>query len=202
MQGSPSAMPLALESCTSAAVFLIVLLVGFVGNFVATRALTRGLKKGKPNPADRWTSLIVNVANGASFLLSVALAYLGVALLPDWLFYAGLVVFLLGIGLATWAALVLGSFYSQVVQIQPGHQIVEEGPYAVIRHPIYLGAIVAFLGIAMTFQSVAAVFAALVMNGLGYGYRITVEERFLLKELGAQYLDYCTRTKRLIPFLF
>jgi protein-S-isoprenylcysteine O-methyltransferase Ste14 len=81
------------------------------------------------------------------------------------------------------------------------HRVVEKGPYRLVRHPSYTGVLITFVGLALAVQSSGALLVLLIVFGVSYGYRMRVEERTLLSELGQDYADYVKRTKRLIPFL-
>ncbi len=194
-------MTLALDSWVDGVLFWVVFLAGIGANSLTTRKGARASRGVDRKVADPRSSTVVNAANASSFLISLAFGYFRIAALPDWTFAAGLAVFLLGISLSTWAAIVLGRFYSPMVDVQSDHRLVEQGPYRLIRHPFYAGAIVAFLGIALALQSWMAALVALIVNGLGYAYRIRVEERFMRSELGDVYVEYCSRTKCIVPFL-
>jgi protein-S-isoprenylcysteine O-methyltransferase Ste14 len=61
--------------------------------------------------------------------------------------------------------------------------------------------LITFIGIAQAVQSWAALLALLGFFAISFGYRIRVEEKALLSELGDNYANYMKRTKRLIPFL-
>lgn len=79
--------------------------------------------------------------------------------------------------------------------------MVQNGPYRLIRHPSYTDILLIQIGIALVFQSWAAVIVACLSFGLVYGYRMISEEKFLPKELGDSYTEYMRRTKRITPFL-
>jgi protein-S-isoprenylcysteine O-methyltransferase len=71
-----------------------------------------------------------------------------------------------------------------------------------IRHPSYAGVLLILVGIATSMLSLGAVLAAVLIFGIAYGYRMYVEEKVMISELGESYLDYKKRTKRVVPFLF
>ena len=79
--------------------------------------------------------------------------------------------------------------------------MVEKGPYRLVRHPSYTGVLITFIGLGLAVQSGGALLVLLVVFGVSFGYRMLVEERTLLSELGPDYASYMKRTKRLIPFL-
>jgi protein-S-isoprenylcysteine O-methyltransferase Ste14 len=133
--------------------------------------------------------------------ISAELAEDGILLLPDWFTYVGDAIIIAGVALRQWAIVVLGRYFSGVLGVQPGQKVVEAGPYHYIRHPSYAGVLLVFVGIAGSMLSVIAVAAAILLFGLAYGYRMRVEEKVMVSELGDSYRDYMKRTKRVIPFL-
>lgn len=106
-----------------------------------------------------------------------------------------------GIAFAWWARIHLGRLWSSTVTQKEGHRLVDSGPYAIVRHPIYTGLIAAAIAMAAVKATplaalgcVLLVFAYLAKGGL--------EERFLREELGAAaYDDYSRRVPMLIPFV-
>jgi len=108
---------------------------------------------------------------------------------------------ILGILVRQWAIAILGRFFSLTVNVVEGHQVVDKGPYGLIRHPSYTGVLITFIGLGLAVQSLAAVLVLIGVFSLSFGYRMRVEEQTLSLELGKNYVDYMKKTKRLIPFL-
>jgi protein-S-isoprenylcysteine O-methyltransferase Ste14 len=110
-----------------------------------------------------------------------------------------IVVIFLGL-LLTWLARIhLGRLWSSAITRKERHRVVDTGPYAFMRHPIYAGIITAALATAVTEATVTAlVGAAFICSGLCLKAR--AEERFLMVEL--DYESYCRRVPMLIPFLW
>ena len=150
---------------------------------------------------DRGSRGLIFFSVFVTIVISFSLGYSEIAQLPDLLFYPGILLMLLGILIRQWAIAVLGRFFSLTVRVAENHKVVDKGPYRFVRHPSYTGALVTFVGLGLAVQSWAALLGLLLMFGLVFGYRIWVEERTLGAELGADYLSYMKRTKRLIPFL-
>jgi Isoprenylcysteine carboxyl methyltransferase (ICMT) family len=89
----------------------------------------------------------------------------------------------------------------RIVAIQPGHELVTDGIYRVIRHPSYLGMIILMLGWALAFRSgLGVILAALIVPPLLA--RIRSEETLLRSQFGAEYDAYRRRTSRLIPGIY
>jgi protein-S-isoprenylcysteine O-methyltransferase Ste14 len=115
--------------------------------------------------------------------------------------WLGVVLFTAGGVLRIWPVFVLGHRFSGLVAIQPGHQLVTDGIYGVIRHPSYLGLLISSLGWALAFRSsVGVLLAGLLIPPLLA--RIRAEENLLRAHFGSVYDGYCTHTSRLIPGLY
>ena len=112
--------------------------------------------------------------------------------------WLGVVLFGVGGALRIWPVFVLGNRFSGLVAIQPGHTLVTNGIYGVIRHPSYLGLLMNSLGWAFAFRSLVGVLlAVLIVPPLVA--RISAEERLLSSQFGDEYDAYRNRTWRLIP---
>jgi protein-S-isoprenylcysteine O-methyltransferase Ste14 len=112
----------------------------------------------------------------------------------------GLTIFVLGLTVAIVAAFTLKRSYSSSLVIREGHRLVTHGLYRVVRHPIYLGVLVAISGVPVYASSVkgALVLALLVPLIL---LRIRMEEGLLAEHFGDEYCAYRARTRKLIPFV-
>lgn len=98
-----------------------------------------------------------------------------------------------------WARFHLGANWSGHVTLKEGHRVVDTGPYAIVRHPIYTGVIGAAFFTAL-FKGHAAALAGAALVGLGFWLKSRVEEKFLRAELGAAYDDYARKVPALVPF--
>ncbi len=110
---------------------------------------------------------------------------------------------LTGAGFAfCWLARIqLGSLWSGSVTRKEGHRIVDTGPYALVRHPIYTGLIVASAATAALSGTWTSIFGFGLLT-LGFWIKARLEETFLRAELGPQGYDaYARRTRMLLPFL-
>jgi protein-S-isoprenylcysteine O-methyltransferase Ste14 len=115
--------------------------------------------------------------------------------------WLGVGLFTAGGALRIWPVFVLGRRFSGLVAIQPGHALVTDSVYGVIRHPSYLGLLVNSLGWAFAFRSgVGVLLTALMIPPLLA--RIRAEETLLRTQFGSDYEAYSARTSRLIPGLY
>jgi len=108
---------------------------------------------------------------------------------------------LAGVLFSWWARIHLGRLWSSAITRKEDHRVVDTGPYAWVRHPIYTGLIAAIFATAVAEGTASALAgAALVASGLWLKAR--TEERFLVVELGVDaYGAYCRRVPMLVPFL-
>jgi len=150
---------------------------------------------------DRGSGALIIFTVLVSIILALSLGYAGVGPLPDWVFYPGIFLMILGVLVRQWAIAVLGRFFSLTVRVAEDHRVVVKGPYRLVRHPSYTGVLITFIGLALAVQSSGALLVLLAVFGVSYGYRMRVEEWVLLSELGQDYAEYVKRTRRLIPFL-
>ena len=150
---------------------------------------------------DRGSKALILFTVWVSVSAALAFGYGGVGVLPDWVFYPGIVLIWLGVLARQWAIAVLGRFFSTDVRIVEDHLVVDRGPYRLVRHPSYTGILITFIGLALAVQSWGALMVLLGFFTVSFGYRIRVEEKTLLTELGDNYASYMKRTKRIIPYL-
>ncbi|HLH55245.1 MAG TPA: isoprenylcysteine carboxylmethyltransferase family protein [Verrucomicrobiae bacterium] len=112
---------------------------------------------------------------------------------------AGDCVALLGAGIAIWARASLGRNWSSRVTLKKDHELIETGPYRLVRHPIYSGLLLMIIGTAITTATQAG-FVALSVCFCGFWIKLRQEERLLSRNL-AGYPEYMRRTKALVPFV-
>jgi protein-S-isoprenylcysteine O-methyltransferase Ste14 len=98
-----------------------------------------------------------------------------------------------------WARLHLGRLWSGTVTRKQNHHVVDTGPYALVRHPIYTGLIEACLVSAIAGGTVTSL-AGFAIITFGFWLKASLEERFLIQELGAEaYGAYRQRVPMLLP---
>ncbi len=115
------------------------------------------------------------------------------------LMYIGLIIFAAGFALGIWPMLI-NKYYEATVRIQTdrGHQVITSGPYRIVRHPSYLGAIIGYLGMPLIVGSYLSYVIVGVLIGLLI-IRTYYEDKTLQNELNG-YKEYTQKTKsRLIP---
>ena len=109
--------------------------------------------------------------------------------------------FTISVVLNEWSRIILGKHWSGAAQILRKHQLVKEGPYLSVRHPIYLANLLMMLSGLFIEQNIFLV-TLFTSNLLILVYRIKVEEEILVKEFGKKYRSYQNTTKKLIPLVY
>ena len=105
-----------------------------------------------------------------------------------------------GLVFAVWARVILGRNWSGVITLKEGHELVERGPYRVVRHPIYTGIVVMFSGTAVAIGYFGG-FLGLLLVFVSFWLKLKREEDLMLKHFPDKYAAYQVRVKRIIPFL-
>jgi len=103
-----------------------------------------------------------------------------------------------GFGICWWARLYLGRMWSSNITLKQEHQIIVTGPYALVRHPIYTGLLLAAWSTAALQASELGMAGAALMT-FGIYLKARREELLLTTELGAPYQSYRQRVPMLLP---
>jgi protein-S-isoprenylcysteine O-methyltransferase Ste14 len=165
----------------------------------STRSSGRVSRWGTGARGERLYGLVLALGMVMIVLAPATLAAGRVWVNPPAVDWTMLLVMSAGIAWCWWARLHLGRFWSASVTRKEGHRVVDTGPYRLVRHPIYTGFIVIYLGMAIISTTPLALVAVPVMT-LGLWLKARVEERFLVEELGSSnYGSYQARTPMLLP---
>jgi protein-S-isoprenylcysteine O-methyltransferase Ste14 len=93
------------------------------------------------------------------------------------------------------------SYASRIIEVEKGQKVITTGPYAIVRHPMYLGVLLMYLSTPLALGSYWALIFFLPLLPL-IVVRLLNEEEVLLRELPG-YKEYCQKTRyRLIPFIW
>jgi protein-S-isoprenylcysteine O-methyltransferase Ste14 len=149
----------------------------------------------------RYLAPVVIVA--ALLSPELGLPGLGARWLPDapWVGAVSVIVTATGIAFALWARFALGKNWSGTVTVKEDHELVQSGPYALARHPIYTGGVIAFVGTGLAFGTIRAALCVVPLL-LALRFKMGVEERFMGEQFGEAYAAYRQRVKALIPFVW
>jgi len=154
-----------------------------------------------------WASRLLTVALTIPVALLMAapgkwLPWLSARFLPDTMIvdWAGLLMVTAGLALAVWARTHLGRNWSGTVTVKEDHELVRSGPYAIVRHPIYTGLLLAMLGTAIILGEWRGL-SALCFLSAAFLLKLRREERFMAESFPETYPGYRARVPALVPLL-
>jgi protein-S-isoprenylcysteine O-methyltransferase Ste14 len=118
--------------------------------------------------------------------------------LPDWLRWAGFALGIFAVILWSWTQIHLDTQWSAQLQLTKNHHLVTTGPYAYIRHPLYLGMI--GWSVSVSLLTANWIFVAMCMLSIaGLLWRIPKEEQMMIEAFGDEYKSYMHCTGRFFP---
>jgi protein-S-isoprenylcysteine O-methyltransferase Ste14 len=112
----------------------------------------------------------------------------------------GLALTFAGLAFALWARLRLAGNWSSSVTLKSDHELIADGPYRWVRHPIYTGLLVALFGTALAIGEWRGLLAVAIA-AVALWRKLRLEDALLSREFGEAYAAYCARTQALIPFV-
>ena len=121
--------------------------------------------------------------------------------LPTWLRWGGGIIVCLGIILFGWAHQALGQNWTAILALSKGHEMVQNGPYRYIRHPMYSAFFVIGIGFGILSANWLIGLTWIGMTVLEVTSRIRLEEALMIEYFGDQYREYIYKTGRLFPKL-
>jgi protein-S-isoprenylcysteine O-methyltransferase Ste14 len=105
-----------------------------------------------------------------------------------------------GLLFCLWARATLGRNWSGTITLKEGHELIERGPYHLVRHPIYTGLLAMFLATALTFGYLGGIIAVM-LAFVSFWIKLSEEEKLMLQQFPDQYRSYQERVKCIIPFV-
>lgn len=189
-----------LTGSTYAVCFILIPILRYqqIKNKIREIQRSSNFKKEEKGDVSFWF-----ITLGVSIVFFISpLEFLYFRLLPirtTWLEFIGTGLILSGIFLFFWARLTLGAYYSGHIHIKEEQELVQKGPYQIIRHPAYAGYLLMALGIVMGYSSLTGMGAILFIMLPAIIYRIRVEDRFLAEYFCEEFKAYSKKRKRLLP---
>jgi protein-S-isoprenylcysteine O-methyltransferase Ste14 len=117
----------------------------------------------------------------------------GLGILTDFMVLAG-------VAFTVWARITLGRNWSSEVTLKEDHELIESGPYAVARHPIYTGLLLMGLGTAINYGRLIGFILLFSVCGAIW-WKARQEERIMSRHFPDAYAEYRTRVHAIIPFV-
>ena len=120
---------------------------------------------------------------------------------PEPLRWIGLALVVLGIAFALWAIATLGRHYDLELEIHRDHELVRNGPYRFVRHPVYTGLGLHFAGACLATGNLVLIVGTILVTVPALYLRARTEERLLRERFGANYDAYAREVGMLVPLL-
>ena len=167
-----------------------------------------GVKKDARRAGSAWLSVGARLVIAAVIILLLRVPFLRRLIRVSFdrfsfahptIMAVGSVLCVVGVGLAIWARTILGRNWSGRPATKEGHELITDGPYRLVRHPIYTGMLLAMLG-TFFIAGLPGLLVFIAFSGVAI-YRIRVEERLMVQLFGDKYEQYRKRTKALVPFV-
>ena len=183
-------------------VFLITYIIWLLSEIILNRML-RSKSTDKQN-ADKNSLAIIWITVVAAITLATVIAmnfYFPIAVNPV-IKYVGLAIIYLGILLRLAAIVGLGRFFTVDVTIREDHRLKQDGLYKYLRHPSYFASLLSFIGYGISLNNWISLILVVVAVLIVFKMRINIEEKALIEQFGAEYLEYKKKVKGLIPFVW
>jgi protein-S-isoprenylcysteine O-methyltransferase Ste14 len=165
------------------------------------------LRRYRVRPLKDWDRHSAKLWDAANLIepIGMILGFAGVGAMPTsaaLIQPAGIALLVIGIAIR-WASIrELGKYFTGTIVIKDDHRLIRTGLYRFLRHPAYSGALLAHLGLGISFANWFSLALSTVPFVVAACYRMRVEDRVLYETFGEEYLDYSVTTKRLIPKVY
>jgi protein-S-isoprenylcysteine O-methyltransferase Ste14 len=114
--------------------------------------------------------------------------------------WTGAILCSLGLVFCIWARVTLGRNWSGTITLKADHELIERGPYRIVRHPIYSGLLAMFVATAIA-EGHLGEMIGVVLAFVSFWIKLGDEEKLMLEHFPQQYATYQQRVKRIIPFV-
>ncbi len=151
--------------------------------------------------ASRATHLVPLIAGALLVALpQVPSALFATRILPATIatYWIGVATVFVGLAFAVWARRHIGTNWSGTVTVKEDHALVRTGPYALVRHPIYTGLLLAILGSGVARGELRGVWAFALCT-ISFAVKLRLEERWMRQAFGEEYARYSAEVPALIP---
>ncbi len=185
----------------------IVIIIGFsylYGFFELFMNLRNRNKSRVTSSGDKGSLWLLFGLITVGYALSFAIGATKIGRMPNWntFFAVGAILVVVGLVIRILSIMTLRQYFTYSVAKVEGHRLIETGLYKNLRHPGYLGQLLIFLGLSVSLSNWLSILLMMIPVAIGYIYRIRVEEKFMVDQLGEDYLDYQKHTKRIIPLVY
>jgi protein-S-isoprenylcysteine O-methyltransferase Ste14 len=182
--------------------FLSLFVLMWGGWLTVWNVMARGVKEAAQS--EGWVSRLSHIVPllVAAYLLAarVSLPLLNdrFAPLAIWPAALGAALTFAGLAFSIWARLVIADNWSGYVELKRDHELIVAGPYRWVRHPIYTGLLLAFIGSALAVGEWRGVLAVAIAAA-SFWRKLRLEEAVMRRQFGEAYARYAARVPALIP---
>lgn len=179
-----------------------VLWLGWVAYWLAAARNVKATARREPRMSRLLHIVPLALAAVLLFPSRSPIAVLGERFLPvgAWPFWTGALLTLAGLLLTVWARVHIGANWSGTVTVKQDHELITSGPYRFVRHPIYSGLLLAFVGSALARAEWRGV-VAVALASWALWRKLRIEERWMREQFGSAYEEYAGRVAALVPFV-
>jgi protein-S-isoprenylcysteine O-methyltransferase Ste14 len=184
-----------------------------LGGFLASEVIINVSRRGGRGNSDQRSGRITNsrimAVGGGSIVLGIIIGFMAKFMDIRWLFRPdyfisslGLLLIVIGVVIRWSAVRTLDRYFTVDVTILGDHKLIRTGLFKYVRHPSYLGLLIAVLGLGITMVNWPSTLVILVPHVVVILMRIEGEEKALEQRFGSDYQDYRAHTGRLIPAIY
>lgn len=201
-----------------AAAGIVVITMVYLSVALTLRDWLAGLRRGEavtllPQRRGRqwpvWTQAAIMIAGLAVAVPFFYILWIPLAEIPNSMAniiaIVGLALYCLGMTVVLAARRTLGRYWgistSAQAKLLKEHRLIQAGPYAYVRHPIYAGAWLLFLGLMLLYP-VWAMLLMFLFSMISFANRARREEAVLSERFGPEWAEYKSRTRFMIPFIW
>jgi protein-S-isoprenylcysteine O-methyltransferase Ste14 len=152
---------------------------------------------------DRFSIVIILLASIISVSSSlVEWAYFNDRQYNSFLTVLGIIMICSGLLFRIYSITTLGKYFTATARATNQHILIQSGPYSIVRHPSYFGAIIVMVGVPVLLNNIVTLFSTIIILTIAYAIRINTEEKLLVSFFGNEYRQYSIHVKRLIPYIW
>jgi protein-S-isoprenylcysteine O-methyltransferase Ste14 len=184
--------------------FLSLFLLMWGGWLAVWNVMARSVKEAaqSEDPVSRLSHIVPLLVAAYLLVARVPLPLLNdrFAPLAIWPAALGAALTFAGLSFSVWARFVIADNWSSDVQLKRDHELIVKGPYRWVRHPIYTGLLLAFIGSALAVGEWRGVLAVAIVAA-SFWRKLKLEEQLMRRQFGETYARYAARVPALIPFI-
>ena len=180
----------------------IIILIGTLAMFLTQPAFS--LEETRNNKhTDKYSIVFILIASAVSVGSSlIEWAYFSDQSSNLFLTILGILMIIIGLVIRITAINTLGKFFTATARTTNEHLLITSGPFSIMRHPSYAGAILVITGVPVLLNNLITFFSTILLLFFAYDFRIKSEEKVLISTFGEKYLQYSLKVKKIVPHLW